>query len=231
MYKNSIMFRIRQIGGERVIECDKGCIFMPSLVDHNENVVSKIIYHDKPEIPNEVAANQKMLEIDPDGKYHCKMINHFPISQILESASDYLKKCFVFKSASYKEEFYVINFDYCNGKTLKDFLIENIENPAEMKKMWKGFANIIDGLELMASNNIFHNDVHSENIFVIKDNSSYTLKLIDFGNSRTNLDKENDFRQLKNNVGLQLEFLDDDLSEKFYDTPIKDIPNLGGTRN
>lgn len=169
-----------------------GCIYNPSLKTNNKKLVSKIGLIDN--LSLEIEILNRVGAIDPEGKFHSKLVDlPIPLSVLdTKEISKMKKECYILDDVSDINALNFFNIEYSGDTNIDKFIKEKYRN-LEIRFQALFFVklgNILRGLYLINQNKIYHNDVQGENIiidtenFFSEHNSRYSIKLIDFGNSK-----------------------------------------------
>jgi serine/threonine protein kinase len=169
-------------GGEIIGEGGEGIVYCPNIINNHENRVSKVVRNSKinliPKIEFIGPLEEKLNEIDPEGRYHVPMISIKSSEEINKNKlNGPLKKKF-------NETHLIITYNY-GGISLTDFLKKNeskfkIDITKEFyKNLLLGFVNIFEGLIIFNQNGLFHHDLAPSNILFDKEDPK-NMRLIDF---------------------------------------------------
>ena len=180
-----------------------GCVFKPPLQCQEPSEYLKTIhpgyYDDKvskaminKDANAEINSQQLLDELDPRFTYHLPT----PVKCKIKPKDK--EKCVITKEG---EQFYsdTLLILQDGGLSLKDFIekiIENISILVETKRemvynFWSQSIKLVEFLQLLHTNGVFHNDLKPENILF--NTTTYDLKVIDFGLMDTTVFYNNDW--------------------------------------
>ena len=86
-------------------------------------------------------------------------------------------------SMKYKNKFFMILMEYCDGNTLEDLIRKHANNstPIDRKLIYNYTKQILKGLKVLHRNGIIHSDIKPGNIFLKKVGEIEQIKIGDFG--------------------------------------------------
>lgn len=155
-----------------------GCIIIPGYDCKStllkDNTISKLFVN-KSDYEIEYKIQETIKQLDKDGKFTVKMVDKCEITNkdILSTVTNFYK-CSLVKLKS--KNIYQILYDY-GGEELNDiFKTPEIFN---VIKLLKSFTNIFEGLCVLDTHDIIHNDIKTNNILYDKQKQKFNL--IDFG--------------------------------------------------
>ncbi|PHS05748.1 MAG: TOMM system kinase/cyclase fusion protein [Kordia sp.] len=148
---------------DRIGEGGYGLVFKAEQLSTSQVVAIKTIKFK--EGISEQKKNQQLARFERETKL-CAEINHPNIVQLLD------------KGYSDNGEPYAV-FEYIEGETLKEFILQNNGLPAPEMAVLMG--QVLDALVCAHAKGIVHRDLKPHNIMVSKLGSKYHAKILDFG--------------------------------------------------
>lgn len=124
-----------------------------------------------------------------------------------------------FHKAYENEKYAVYAYEYCDGGTLRKYmmlLLQEINIQIKEEKIKKILSQLRNAMYCLYQNNIYHCDIKPENIMLCKtsDNTNINIKIIDFGLSK-NIQRD----EIDNNGNTKI-------IEYFHGTPIYMAPEI-----
>ncbi len=213
-------------GGVIIGEGQEGVVLRPNINQspNNKTTVSKLITATPEQIAQLIEFENKLNEIDKDGRYHVKMLGYRDItSENINRISNVNK----FKKNEMKKFNFKITYEF-GGISIEQFLekfkesYSHLVNRHFIQALLRGILNCFQGLYEFNSNGIVHLDLNEGNIVFLLDNPEI-MRIIDWGNLLESNNSNNIIESLYNfyaNIKLLINQLK---VTKTVDTTIKEI--------
>jgi serine/threonine protein kinase len=183
-----------------------GCVIRPAYLcesktfSKNNNIVSKIFLTEK-DWKDEIDINLKVIKYDPDNLFTIKIINYcdFIVNSDFKNSINLNEDTKTFlNKITISQKCYQIVYEY-GGIDLYSLLTEkkHIDKISNLNVIvfLKSFINIIKGVNLLNSKNLYHSDIKPDNILYNIENNKFNL--IDFG-LMTDINNIYDINSIKN---------------------------------
>jgi len=213
-------------GGVIIGEGKEGVVLRPNINQspNNKTTVSKLITATPEQIEQLIKFENRLNEIDEDGKYHVKMLGYRDItSENINRISNVNKS----KKNEMKKFNFKITYEF-GGISIEKFLENFKESYSQLvnrhfiQALLRGILNCFKGLYEFNSNGIVHVDLNEGNIVFFLDHPEI-MRIIDWGNLLESNNSHNIIESLYNfyaNIKLLINQLK---VTKTDDTTIKEI--------
>jgi Protein kinase domain len=153
-----------------------GCVYSPAIPckgsPHKEGYISKVLSRE--DAKAEMDAHEIISRLDPKNRY---MITNPTVCEPTKLQAKTLRE-----SCGVRLSHNIRLLYFQNGGETLEKIVDRY--PGQKVKILRGLRNVLSGINLLNSHNVFHCDVKPENIVGKLVKGEYVFKLIDFGLSR-----------------------------------------------